>query len=156
MKCFHCRGEAGVLGAGEDWLLPRCRHGVGNGNGPKLPEGEQKKKQTKEVIISTPPLNKVRLVLSCCDVLLNAQEGEQGEVRLLVQAEDALPVDVVLSLLVQSVEREERRVETRQQDGQQQSRAAHHAAEETQEKVTGRTRTTKDSRGRCRSLPRFW
>lgn len=114
------------------------------------------KKKTKEVIISTPPLNKVRLVLSCCDVLLNAQEGEQGEVRLLVQAEDALPVDVVLSLLVQSVEREERRVETRQQDGQQQSRAAHHAAEETQEKVTGRTRTTKDSRGRCRSLPRFW
>lgn len=66
-----------------------------------------------------------------CDVLLNAQEGEQGQVGLLVEAEDTLPVDVVLSLLVQSVEGEERRVEAREQDGEQQSRAACHTAEET-------------------------
>lgn len=66
-----------------------------------------------------------------CDILLNAQEGEQGQVGLLVEAEHTLPVDVVLSLLVQGVEGEERRVETRQQDGKQQSRAAHHTAEET-------------------------
>lgn len=63
-----------------------------------------------------------------CDILLNAQEGEQSQVGLLVEAEDALPVDVVLFLLVQSVEGEERRVETRQQDGKQQGRAAHHTA----------------------------
>lgn len=63
------------------------------------------------------------------DVLLDAQEGEQGEVGLLVEAQDALPVNVVLSLLVQGVEGEERRVETGQKDRKQQSRAAHHAAE---------------------------
>lgn len=55
------------------------------------------------------------------DSLLNSQEGEQSQVRLLVEAQDALPVDVVLSLLVQGVEREERRVETGEQDGEQQS-----------------------------------
>lgn len=62
-------------------------------------------------------------------LLLDPQEGEQGEVGLLVEAQDALPVHVVLLLLLQSVEGEERRVEARQQDGEQQSRAAHHAAE---------------------------
>ena len=62
-------------------------------------------------------------------VLLNAQEGEQSQVGLLVEAEDALPVDVVLSLLFQSVEGEERRVEAGKQDRKQQSRAAHHATE---------------------------
>lgn len=70
-----------------------------------------------------------------CDILLNAQEGEQSQVGLLVEAEDTLPVDVVLPLFVQSVKGEERRVETRQQDGKQQSRAAHHTAEETHKEM---------------------
>lgn len=49
-----------------------------------------------------------------CYILVDAQEGKQGEVWLLVEAEDTLPVDVILFLLVQSVEGEQRRVETRQ------------------------------------------
>lgn len=72
------------------------------------------------------------------DVLLDAEEGEQGEVGLLVEAQDALPVHVVLLLLVQGVEGEERRVEARQQDGEQQSRAAHHAAETGKRRLKGR------------------
>lgn len=60
------------------------------------------------------------------DVLLNAQEGKQGQVRLLIQAQDTLPVGIVLFLFVQSIEGEERRVETREEDGEEQGRAAHH------------------------------
>ena len=51
---------------------------------------------------------------------LDAQKGQQGEVGLLVEAEDAVPVHVVVPLAVQSVKGEERRVEAGQQDRQQQ------------------------------------
>lgn len=74
----------------------------------------------------------VHLCSAACDVLLHAQEVEQRQVGLLVEAQDALPVHVVLALLVQSVECEERRVEAGQQDGQQQGGAAHHAADGAQ------------------------
>lgn len=113
-------------------LLLQCS--CGDGNRPKLSDGEENNKQ--EVIVSLQNIQQSEHLFfssffTVCDILLNTQEGEQGQVRLLVEAEDTLPVDVVLSLLVQSVEGEERRVETRQQDWKQQSRAARHTAEDT-------------------------
>lgn len=63
-----------------------------------------------------------------CNILLDAQEGEEGEVSLLVESKDTIPIHAVFFLLVQSVEGEERWVETRQQDRKQQSRFTHHSA----------------------------
>lgn len=74
----------------------------------------------------SPPKHSKVTRIQASDPLLDPEEGQQGEVGLLVEPEDALPVQVVLLLLLQSVEREERRVEARQQDGQQQSPAARH------------------------------
>lgn len=92
-----------------------------------------------------------------CVVLLNAQEGEQRHVGLLVEAQDALPVDVVLLLLLQRVEGEERRVEPRQQHGQQQRRAARHAAEETHGSIQrDATGSLPGEGGVAWSLPRLW
>lgn len=56
-------------------------------------------------------------MVAVCDVLLDAEEGEQSEVRLLVEAKDTLPVHIILSLFVQSVKGEERRVEAGKEDG---------------------------------------
>lgn len=66
-----------------------------------------------------------------CDPPLDAQKGQQCQVGLLVEAEDTVPVHVIVTLAVQSIEGEKRRVEARQQDGQQQRGAAHHNPEET-------------------------
>lgn len=52
-------------------------------------------------------------------------------VRLLIEAKDTVPVHVIITLTVQSVECEEWRVEPGQQDRQQQRRAAHHNPGET-------------------------
>lgn len=57
---------------------------------------------------------------------LDAQEGQQGVVGLLIEAKDTFPVHVIITLTVQSVECEEWWVESRQQDRKQQRRAAHH------------------------------
>lgn len=62
--------------------------------------------------------------------LLHSQKGEKREVGLLVKTQHAVPVHVVFFLLVQSVQREERRVETRQQDGQEQGGATDHTPAE--------------------------
>ena len=64
----------------------------------------------------------------CCDSLLHPKEGEQGLVRLLVEADDTVPVVGLLPLLVEAVQGEEGRVEAGQEHGQQQAGAAHHTA----------------------------
>lgn len=68
----------------------------------------------------------LKKILGSGNLPLDPQEGQQGVVRLLIEAKDTVPVHVIIALTVQSVEGEEWWVEPRQQDRKQQGRAAHH------------------------------
>lgn len=67
-----------------------------------------------------------RACVSWTNSLLDSQEAEQRLVGLFVETEDALPVLDLLLLLLQAVEGEERRVESREQQGEEQRGAAQH------------------------------
>lgn len=73
-----------------------------------------------------------RFIYVCAYIhsLLYTEKSEKSEVGLLVKTQHTVPVHVVFFLLVQSIQREERRVETRQQDGQEQGWAADHTPAE--------------------------
>lgn len=62
----------------------------------------------------------------CAHSLLHSQKAQQRLIRLFVQTQDSLPVLSVRLLLLQPIQSEERRVESREEQREQQRRAAHH------------------------------
>lgn len=58
--------------------------------------------------------------------LLHSEEAQQRLIRLFVQAQDSLPVLSVPRLLLELIQSEERRVESREEQREQQGGAAHH------------------------------
>lgn len=62
----------------------------------------------------------------CVRSHLHSQRAQQRLIRLFVQTEDSLPVLSVRLLLLQPVQSEERRVESREEQREQQRGAAHH------------------------------
>lgn len=66
--------------------------------------------------------------------LLHSQEAQQRLIGLFVQTQDSLPVLSVRLLLLQPIQSEERRVESREEQREQQRGAAHHHSAATQRK----------------------
>lgn len=88
----------------------------------------------------------VRSVCACVPSLVHSQEAQQRLIGLFVQTQDSLPVLHVRLLLLQPIQREERRVEPGEEQGEQQRGAAHHHGAATwPEKKGGGFRSPKDT-----------
>lgn len=73
----------------------------------------------------------------CVHSLVHTQEAQQRLIGLFVQTQDPLPVLNVGLLLLQPVQREERRVEPREEQRQEQRGAAHHHSAATKREEGG-------------------